>query len=722
MSRSTRGLLALCTALASIAPAMAQQQVIIEGRRDADAERRAATGLLTIIDREELEALGDASVLDLLARQPGIGLDGEQPRLRGMGAGYTLVLLNGEPAPPGFSLDSLNPADIERIEIMRGPTAEFGGTAGTINVILRRAPPARQREARVTLGARDSGPQATASLSWGDQFEPGPTASDAPAAFAFGWQLPVTLHHRDARSRYHTERVGRDRAGTVSRQAVQGHDDTLGRSATFSPRVDFKPGALDALQLQGFFQFNGNEQRTRRATTPVQGPQPWSVLDENSQRNAWETARLQAQWQRRQRNGQRLELRGSLQGSLWRQEGASQALASDGALREPGASLGSQREQRASAAVRWRLPLGQAHALTLGTDVEERRRRDLRRQFRSGVEQFGGSLGRPSTGGGAAATLFLQDEWEPAASWALSLGLRATQTKLDSVGAEGEVQRRYFSWLPVASVRHALDPAGRSAVRASFARAQRVPEAALLLPRYLLNGQYDRDSLNTPIAADTAGNPRLRPEHTSSIELAWERQAGPGMLWSAGLSHRRIDNLIRRRLALETVPEATVPRWVSRPVNLGRAHSTALELEWKQRAAPGLDWRAGLSLYRSSVEQIDAPDARLEGQAPWALTLGLQQALPASKLSWGASLVLGPDFTVQQSDRQRVTRSGQRKLDAFLLWRHSREIQLRLAAANLLVPDSENASSVTDLDGFAASAATRRSTQAQLSANLILRF
>lgn len=718
-----RGLLGLCTALAGIAPAAAQQQVIIEGRRHAeihaDAERRAAIGLLTVIDREELEAFGDASVLDLLARQPGIGLDGDQPRLRAMGAGYTLVLLDGEPAPPGFNLDSLNPADIERIEIVKGSTAEFGGAAGTINVILRRAPATRQREARATLAARDSGPQATTSLTWGDQFKPRP---DVPGVPAFGWHLPITLHHRDERSRYHTERVGRDRAGTVSRQAVQGHDDTIGRGATFSPRMDLKPDALDTLQLQGFFQFNENEQRTRRATTPLQGPQPWSVLDENAQRNQWETARLQAQWHRRQPDGQRLELRASLQSSLWRQQGESQATAPDGALREPGASLGRQREQRASAAARWRLPLGQAHTLTLGADVEERRRRELRRQFRGGVEQFGGSLGLPSTGGGASTTLFVQDEWVPAPGWALSLGLRATEAKLDSIGPEGEVRRRHFSWLPVASVRRALDPAGRSAVRASVARGQRVPDATLLLPRYVLNGQYDRDSLNTPIAADTAGNPRLRPEHTSNIELAWERQAGPGMLWSVGLSHRRIADLIRRGLALETVPEATVPRWVSRPVNLGRAHSTALELEWKQRAAPGLDLRAGLSLVRSSVEQIDAPDARLEGQAPWALTLGLQQALAATKLSWGASLVLGPDFSVQQSDRQRVTRSGQRKLDAFLLWRHSRALQLRLAAANLLAPDNKNASSVADLDGFAARAATRRSTQAQLSANLVLRF
>jgi iron complex outermembrane receptor protein len=55
------------------------------------------------------------------------------PRLRGLGGGCTQILLNGEPAPPGFSMDMLAPTDIERIEVMKGPTAEFGGVAGTIN-------------------------------------------------------------------------------------------------------------------------------------------------------------------------------------------------------------------------------------------------------------------------------------------------------------------------------------------------------------------------------------------------------------------------------------------------------------------------------------------------------------------------------------------------------------------------------------------------------------
>jgi iron complex outermembrane receptor protein len=133
----------------------AATSVTVQGRRDSEAdERRHSVVGLTVLGRDELDRAGDTSVLDVLARVAGIDIDGEQPRLRGLGGGYTQILLNGEPAPPGFALDQLAPADIERIEVIKGPTAEFGGVAGTINVILRRAPRLRQTELRQGLGRR----------------------------------------------------------------------------------------------------------------------------------------------------------------------------------------------------------------------------------------------------------------------------------------------------------------------------------------------------------------------------------------------------------------------------------------------------------------------------------------------------------------------------------------------------------------------------------------
>ena len=80
----------------------------------------------------------------MLKRLPGVTIQGRPGRggairLRGLGSGYTQILLDGERVPPGFSLDSLAPDQIERIEILRAPTAETGARAiaGTINIITR---------------------------------------------------------------------------------------------------------------------------------------------------------------------------------------------------------------------------------------------------------------------------------------------------------------------------------------------------------------------------------------------------------------------------------------------------------------------------------------------------------------------------------------------------------------------------------------------------------
>ena len=119
--------------------------VNITGSRPDDVqERRQSTAAKIVIGREEIDRFGDSTLGDVLKRLPGVTIQGRPGRggairLRGLGSGYTQILLDGERVPPGFSLDSLTPDQIERIEILRAPTAETGARAiaGTINIITR---------------------------------------------------------------------------------------------------------------------------------------------------------------------------------------------------------------------------------------------------------------------------------------------------------------------------------------------------------------------------------------------------------------------------------------------------------------------------------------------------------------------------------------------------------------------------------------------------------
>jgi iron complex outermembrane receptor protein len=86
--------------------------------------------------------------------------------MRGLGGGYTQILLDGERVPPGFSIDSLTPEQVEKIEIMRAPTAETGARAiaGTINIVLREGQKANPDDLKITRSQENG--EGSTMLSW----------------------------------------------------------------------------------------------------------------------------------------------------------------------------------------------------------------------------------------------------------------------------------------------------------------------------------------------------------------------------------------------------------------------------------------------------------------------------------------------------------------------------------------------------------------------------
>jgi len=130
--------------------ALAQQQssaprpampATVEVKANADTLRRNDTASRSVVTHEELVKYGDRSALDAMKRLPGVTVSDGTVRMRGLGSGYTQVLVDGERAPSGFSLEALAPESIERIEVIRAATAEFStqSIAGTINIVLRKA-------------------------------------------------------------------------------------------------------------------------------------------------------------------------------------------------------------------------------------------------------------------------------------------------------------------------------------------------------------------------------------------------------------------------------------------------------------------------------------------------------------------------------------------------------------------------------------------------------
>ena len=98
--------------IAQTAPVTDMGKVEITSGRDNDTQqRRESTASKIVIGREEIEKQGDSNIGEVLKRMPGITLGGNPGRgggirMRGLSAGYTQILLDGQRVPPGFSIES----------------------------------------------------------------------------------------------------------------------------------------------------------------------------------------------------------------------------------------------------------------------------------------------------------------------------------------------------------------------------------------------------------------------------------------------------------------------------------------------------------------------------------------------------------------------------------------------------------------------------------------
>ena len=144
------------TGLGALAPAQAApalDTVVVTAAREAQP-LRSVTADMSVIDRDTIERSGATGVADLLAQLPGVqitrnGGPGQTTSvfLRGMGNQHTAVLVDGvryssQELQGGALWAALPLAQIERIEILRGPAAAIYGSdamGGVVQIFTRHA-------------------------------------------------------------------------------------------------------------------------------------------------------------------------------------------------------------------------------------------------------------------------------------------------------------------------------------------------------------------------------------------------------------------------------------------------------------------------------------------------------------------------------------------------------------------------------------------------------
>ncbi|MDC9700691.1 MAG: TonB-dependent receptor [Alphaproteobacteria bacterium] len=128
----------------------------------------------SVLTNEEIEQRGITTVQNALLAVPGISVIGLgnsfiQVRIRGAEANHTLILIDGIPAAGGngeYILSGLEIANIERIEVLRGPQSVFYGSnasAGMINIITKKGKNGTEYGGSVKVG---NGHSSTARYSF----------------------------------------------------------------------------------------------------------------------------------------------------------------------------------------------------------------------------------------------------------------------------------------------------------------------------------------------------------------------------------------------------------------------------------------------------------------------------------------------------------------------------------------------------------------------------
>ena len=272
--------------------------------------------------------------------------------------------------------------------------------------------------------------------------------------------------------------------------------------------------------------------------------------------------------------------------------------------------------------------------------------------------------------------LWLQDVWTPQDSVTVTGGLRMENMALKSDGNS----HQDFALLPSVAVR--WQPQEAWVFRTSLGAGMKTPRLNEI------NATLTRSiTQNTPLDADSRGNPNLKPEHSINFEAVAERYlAQKAGVLSANVYVRATSEFTERRLASES------GRWIERPYNEGDALHWGLELDGKvntdQWGIPGGTAKAHLTLPNARVDDARLGITRDARDTPkYVMSMGWDQSIPRWQSSMGISMQLSGRSETDIPGEQKAFTEARALLDAFWLYKLNPQFNLRVSAQNLLDED-----------------------------------
>lgn len=516
------------------------QTVVVSATRSERAIDES-TVPISVVSRSEIERTRARTLKQALENVPGLqlrevhGKSGFELSLQGLSGDQVLVLIDGLPitASTGSTVDlgQYLVGEVERVEVVKGASsAQYGSSAmgGVVNVITRRIQPGFGATLEVDAG------------SYGRQNDSGRRASANQKHARFGlsgggetWRLALSGDVLDD-------------AGFGLRPELWTRQGDASERVQLTGRAEWLPRAGQRFWLEAGRYSEDDVQRYEYFVPSKYVPQ------RKSEDITRDRVVLGSQWQ--------LDSGARLQAKAVREHYDSDSReVSDGY--QIARRNSAQQTQHLSTQVE--LPAWGRQVWMLGADWH---RETLRQTTNGNSElQFNGRAQRDSRELFLQNDIFLNDDWE------LLLGVRG-QHDSDFGGHA----------VPKVSLRGTLLERGdwRGVLRASAGAGYRVPN---LKERHYL---FDHSSLGYIVI----GNPNLRPESSTSLQLGGTLSLGSRWSLDGNLFHNRVKDLIQTDLGNATSVQGVTAYTYA---NVARARTAGLEAQLRWQATPALALQAG---------------------------------------------------------------------------------------------------------------------------------
>jgi len=609
------------------------------------------------------------SVGDMLKRVSGVAFSAdigefEAPQLRGLGAQYTQVLINGAHIP-GSSDDRTALVDripaelIERIEVVRSPTADMDsqGIGGTINLILK----------------EDRGLQGNDWRLGGLYYSDLDPTFKGSAAFTHGgskgsWRYLLSANVQERLSpKTKTENVFDEEGGLIRVFNADDIRDSTDTSLTGSLTVNF--GDQESLNFRSTYMSNRIDEE--EFTT---------ILDEDLQleNNGVELRhsqqdRLDFSIDYNRRLTEDMGFRLIASGSKFDDKSRDlEAVVEEGLKKvelQQFTDVDDQALQLAGS-LSWKFRTNHEIEIGIGTNRQDR---DARQTL---FERDEDELVNMTPGSGfyrveeARTHAYLKDSWSLSDRISLDYGLRMEDTSLDQRGTDGKSHESQLELIPSAHFSYQLENSGQ--LRISLAKTLRRPGFNEIIPF---------TNLDTPSEDQvTIGNPGLKPEIAGGIDIGYtyhfDEQGG---ILGFNIFYRDIDD----KIELTKIGDD-----LFMPDNIGRGETWGLELDYGMPLTiiglPELSFFINYALIDSEIKDPFSNEKRRFNLQPNFIgNIDLIHDVPSLGFRHGLSLQKQGKVRDIQTDEIKSVRYGA-NLEYFIEKQLGDSIMLRMSINNIL--------------------------------------